>query len=106
MPATATSRPRPRGRVDRVSDAVARAVPSATCEGRRALALPSLCRVGGLERTGARRCWRGYTPFSANMERLDYIERELYPRIRRHLDRQKSILLLGPRQTGKTTLLD
>jgi len=33
------------------------------------------------------------------------IDRSLEPVITRHLDRGKSILLLGPRQTGKTTLL-
>lgn len=34
------------------------------------------------------------------------IERKLAPVVRRHLDRGKSVLLLGPRQTGKTTLVD
>jgi predicted AAA+ superfamily ATPase len=31
--------------------------------------------------------------------------RSIEPTLKRHLDRGKSILLLGPRQTGKTTLL-
>lgn len=34
------------------------------------------------------------------------ISRLLQPQLERHLRRGKSILLLGPRQTGKTTLLD
>lgn len=34
------------------------------------------------------------------------LPRSLEPRVRRLLARQKSVLLLGPRQTGKTTLLD
>jgi len=33
------------------------------------------------------------------------LRRSIEPEITRHLDRGKSILLLGPRQTGKTTLL-
>jgi uncharacterized protein len=34
------------------------------------------------------------------------IERRLAQILRRHLERGKSVLLLGPRQTGKTTLVD
>ena len=33
------------------------------------------------------------------------IARALRPLLARHVDRGKSVLLLGPRQTGKTTLL-
>ena len=36
---------------------------------------------------------------------MDLLPRLLEPRLRRVLQRQKSALLLGPRQTGKTTLL-
>lgn len=39
------------------------------------------------------------------MEAMDYIPRTLEPELRRQLSRGKSVLLLGPRQTGKTTLL-
>lgn len=39
------------------------------------------------------------------MECMKYIERTLQPRIAHHLERGKSVLLLGPRQTGKTTLV-
>jgi uncharacterized protein len=37
---------------------------------------------------------------------MKYIERALEPVLRRAIERNKSILLLGPRQTGKTTLLE
>ncbi len=37
---------------------------------------------------------------------MDYIERALDPVIRQALARGRSVLLLGPRQTGKTTLLE
>jgi predicted AAA+ superfamily ATPase len=40
------------------------------------------------------------------MEPMQYIARALEPELHRHLGRGKSILLLGPRQTGKTTLLE
>lgn len=36
---------------------------------------------------------------------MDYIERTVDPLIRQALSRRRSVLLLGPRQTGKTTLL-
>lgn len=36
---------------------------------------------------------------------MDFISREVEGRFKRALDRKKSILLLGPRQTGKTTLV-
>jgi len=39
------------------------------------------------------------------MEGMKYIERGLEERIGHHLERGKSVLLLGPRQTGKTTLV-
>jgi predicted AAA+ superfamily ATPase len=39
------------------------------------------------------------------MERMANIPRIVEPRVRHVLDRQKSVLLLGPRQTGKTTLV-
>lgn len=37
---------------------------------------------------------------------MEYIPRALQPAIDRHLRRGKSILLLGPRQTGKSTLIE
>jgi predicted AAA+ superfamily ATPase len=40
------------------------------------------------------------------MERMQYIERTVRPRLEATLARGKSVLLLGPRQTGKTTLLE
>ena len=36
---------------------------------------------------------------------MDFISRQIQKRFKRALDRGKSILLLGPRQTGKTTLV-
>jgi predicted AAA+ superfamily ATPase len=36
---------------------------------------------------------------------MNYIVRTIEGALRRHLDRGKSVLLLGPRQTGKTTLI-
>ena len=42
---------------------------------------------------------------SAKMESMDYRPRAIEPVFRRQLGRGKSVLLLGPRQTGKTTLL-
>ena len=42
--------------------------------------------------------------FSANMEPMKYIQRLLEEDIRHALHRHKSVLLLGARQTGKTTL--
>ncbi len=45
-------------------------------------------------------------PNSSKMEPMKYIPRLLEKALRHHLSRGKSILLLGPRQTGKTTLLD
>lgn len=36
---------------------------------------------------------------------MDFISREIEARFKKALDRKKSILLLGPRQTGKTTLV-
>ncbi len=40
------------------------------------------------------------------MEHMKTIPRIIEPRLRRALARQKSVLLLGPRQTGKTTLVE
>jgi len=40
------------------------------------------------------------------MERMETIPRTLEPRVRQALERQKSVMLLGPRQTGKTTLVE
>ena len=37
---------------------------------------------------------------------METIPRILAPRVRHALERQKSVLLLGPRQTGKTTLVE
>jgi len=37
---------------------------------------------------------------------MDFISRQIQKRFKRALDRGKSILLLGPRQTGKTTLVN
>jgi predicted AAA+ superfamily ATPase len=45
-------------------------------------------------------------PFSAKMEPGMYIPRRVEGALMHHLGRGKSILLLGPRQTGKTTLLE
>jgi predicted AAA+ superfamily ATPase len=39
------------------------------------------------------------------MDRMEYIPRRLEAALTEQLGRGKSILLLGPRQTGKTTLL-
>ena len=39
------------------------------------------------------------------MERMEILPRIMEARVRRVLERGKSVLLLGPRQTGKTTLL-
>ena len=46
------------------------------------------------------------TPNSAKMECMKILPRAIESRLRQALDRQKSVLLLGPRQTGKTTLLE
>ena len=40
------------------------------------------------------------------MDGMEYIPRLAESSLRHHLSRGKSVLLLGPRQTGKTTLLD
>jgi predicted AAA+ superfamily ATPase len=40
------------------------------------------------------------------MEHMKNITRRIEPRLRQALERQKSVLLLGPRQTGKTTLVE
>ncbi len=40
------------------------------------------------------------------MESVHYIPRSVEAAVRHHLARGKSVLLLGPRQTGKTTLLE
>jgi predicted AAA+ superfamily ATPase len=40
------------------------------------------------------------------MERVKIIPRMIEARVRQALERQKSVLLLGPRQTGKTTLVE
>jgi uncharacterized protein len=40
------------------------------------------------------------------MECMNFIARSIESRLRRALKRQKSVLLLGPRQTGKTTLVE
>lgn len=40
------------------------------------------------------------------MERVKNMPRAIEARLGRALDRQKSVLLLGPRQTGKTTLVE
>lgn len=44
-------------------------------------------------------------PFSAIIETMEYIQRDIEKSIRHALQRDKSILLLGARQTGKTTLI-
>lgn len=46
-----------------------------------------------------------YTQYSGKIECMDYISRKLEPSLHAALDRGKSILLLGSRQVGKTTLL-
>lgn len=45
-----------------------------------------------------------YTPFSAILERMEYIARMVETRLADMLARGRSTLLLGARQTGKTTL--
>ena len=45
-------------------------------------------------------------PNSAKMEHVKIIPRTIESRLRQALGRQKSVLLLGPRQTGKTTLVE
>ena len=40
------------------------------------------------------------------MEHVETIPRMIESRVRHALGRQKSVLLLGPRQTGKTTLVE
>lgn len=45
------------------------------------------------------------TPFSAQMESMRYIPRLAEGPLREALDRERSVFLLGPRQTGKTTLV-
>jgi predicted AAA+ superfamily ATPase len=40
------------------------------------------------------------------MEHVKIIPRIIESRLHRALERQKSVLLLGPRQTGKTTLVE
>jgi len=45
-------------------------------------------------------------PNSPKMERMTIIPRIIESRLGRALERQKSVLLLGPRQTGKTTLVE
>lgn len=47
-----------------------------------------------------------HTPFSAKTVSVAYIPRRLEGELQHHLRRGKSVLLLGPRQTGKTTLLE
>src|SRR3989338_2958241 len=50
--------------------------------------------------------WLTYTPNSATMECMQYISRILEKNIINLIkNKRKSILLLGPRQTGKTTLI-
>ncbi len=44
-------------------------------------------------------------PFSAKTATVQYTPRAIEGELRRQLDRGKSVLLLGPRQTGKTTLV-
>ncbi len=44
-------------------------------------------------------------PNSPKLERMTFLARSVEPRLRQALAREKSVLLLGPRQTGKTTLL-
>ena len=50
------------------------------------------------------RYWLTYTPFSAILERMEYIARIVEKRLADMLARGRSALLLGARQTGKTTL--
>lgn len=49
--------------------------------------------------------WLTYTPNSAKMECMQYIARSLENNVKKAISKGKSILLLGPRQTGKTTLI-
>lgn len=45
-------------------------------------------------------------PNSPKMEHMKILPRIIESRVRQALERQMSVLLLGPRQTGKTTLLE
>ena len=36
---------------------------------------------------------------------MSYLKRLIQPTVKRILERDKSVVLLGPRQTGKTTLI-
>lgn len=42
----------------------------------------------------------------ATIEFMEYIERLIEPQIRSLLNKEESVLLLGPRQTGKTTMME
>jgi predicted AAA+ superfamily ATPase len=57
-------------------------------------------------RHGLGKCLIDNTPNSPKMERMEILPRIIEARLRQALERQKSVLLLGPRQTGKTTLLE
>lgn len=50
--------------------------------------------------------WLTCYPYSAIMDGMKYIPRLLEKPLCHHLSRGKSILLLGPRQTGKSTLIE
>lgn len=55
--------------------------------------------------SGSNWAWIDNTPNSAILELVSFVDRVVGKRLRAVLKQQKSILLLGPRQTGKTTLL-
>lgn len=50
--------------------------------------------------------WLIKAPYSAIMERMQYIQRAIEPEIAHTLGRGRSIFLFGARQTGKTTLVN
>ena len=64
-------------------------------------------RYGAANQTSSRerRSEIDYAPYSLILECMESIPRIIASRLRQVLERQKSVLLLGPRQTGKTTLV-
>ena len=66
---------------------------------------PCSCSPAPWSSGRCRKWWIG-TPFTPKMERMNYITRRLRGTVEAQLERGKSVLLLGPRQTGKTWLLE
>src|SRR5437870_11566725 len=72
----------------------------------RKLAAIMFTDMGGYSAGWAAQARVDRTPNSPKMEPVNFIARQVEIRLRSVLARQKSVLLLGPRQTGKTTLLE